>query len=101
MRCPTCGKEISSVVVQRMPALSENFGGTIKCVAYCCELCQSIISVESDPLERDAQMTNLQDELLSHVKQADVLMRKYVGLKETLKAAPPNPPATDGGDSST
>ena len=89
MKCPNCGKPIESVAVNRMPALNEQVGATLKCVAYSCESCGVILGVESDPHEHDAQMVNLQEEVLAHGKRIDQLMRKYVGLKEAQKAGGP------------
>lgn len=58
MKCPSCKKVVESAVIQRLPARTGQYGGTVKAVAYCCT-CGFILGVESDPLERQTQLKNM------------------------------------------
>ncbi len=55
MKCPKCGSQ-KGIVMMRARVAPGDQPKVVKCVAYCCEDCQAILGVESDPIERDAQM---------------------------------------------
>jgi uncharacterized protein with PIN domain len=49
-KCPKCGKVISSVKFEEV-AGSVGIGGTEwKCISCCCKSCNTVISVQIDPI---------------------------------------------------
>ena len=81
MKCPKCGQEVNGFTVKDAAAVSEQFRRTVKCVAYCCEACGCILSVESDPLERDAQIEQIKKDASENRKLLEQLMRKIAAWK--------------------
>jgi hypothetical protein len=75
MKC-TCGATLDSVVIQPITALSGISKGPLKAVAYCCEKCGTILGVESNPFERDAQMKAIKETVEKMKKLQDQLMVK-------------------------
>lgn len=86
MKCPNpnCGKPIASVKVQPLPGHAEHFGRSVKCVAYCCDACDTILGVESDPLERDAQMGEIKKAVTRTAGDVDVNLKKLTSLAASV-----------------
>lgn len=90
MKCPNpqCGKQEPAVTVHRQPAISDKHGGTFPCVAYCCEDCGVILAIESDPLERNAQMEQIKKTATETKSLIEQFMRKVQSWSASAKLPP-------------
>lgn len=88
MKCPNpnCGQKIESVSVQRVAASTGNYKGTFKAVSYCCEACGTVLGVESEPLERNAQMEEIRTTAAKLSGQMDIVLKKLVTLAASVTA---------------
>lgn len=91
MQCPNpqCQKENPAVKIDRQPAVSDKFSGTVRCVAYSCEACGTILGVESDPLERNAQMEEIRKAADETKRLVDQITRRFQLVLAQLKNSPP------------
>jgi hypothetical protein len=62
--------------VSPMGSTPKNFTHTVRCVAYCCPQCESVLSVESDPVIRDKEIQDLERELADLKKLVEQTLRK-------------------------
>jgi len=58
-------------------------------VAYCCEACGNILGVESDPLERDAQIQEIRENAAKLSGEMDIVLKKLVSLSASVTALKP------------
>lgn len=78
----TCGATLEHVAIRPLPALSRDSGLTVRAVAYCCEQCDTVLGVESSPIERDKQM----DAIKKTVESTRALQEQFM-LKAQARAA--------------
>ncbi len=57
MKCPKCEKPVFSVTVTPIDG-NVPFGTAWKCVAYSCVSCQSVLSVQIDPIAIKTDILN-------------------------------------------
>ena len=89
MKCPKCETPIESVAVQRIAARSELHGRSVRAVAYCCEACEAVLAIESDPLERDTQIDEIKKASAKHASDMDVVLKKLTSLSAAVAALKP------------
>jgi uncharacterized protein with PIN domain len=49
-KCPKCEKVISSVKIEEIPASTGPGGAEWNAVSYCCKSCNTVLSVQIDPI---------------------------------------------------
>lgn len=64
MKCPLCDEAKDLAVrVDRAPMVQGDFGPIISCVAYVCTKCGGILSLESNPSQRDGRLQSIDNRL--------------------------------------